>query len=126
MGGSFTAKENGILTALVADCINYNFSEKEALLYIKDTRGREISSDEYYRRKKMVDSGDYAKEWLNYFSKIEQSKPFEIRNKNEISKLRYEVRESAKLLQELYLGTPIIAQIKAKLENVEMLNSGKL
>jgi hypothetical protein len=74
----------------------------------------------------MVDSGAYAKEWLNYFSKIEQSKPFEIRNKNEISKLRYEVRESAKLLQELYLGTPIIAQIKAKLENVEMLNSGKL
>lgn len=89
MGGSFTAKENEILTALVANCINYNFSEKEALLYIKDRLGRVISSDAYYRRKKMVDSGDYAKEWLNYFSKIEQSKPFEIRNKNEISKLRY-------------------------------------
>jgi hypothetical protein len=36
--------------------------------------------------------------------------------------LRYEIRESAKLLQELYLGTPIIAQIKAKIENAQMLN----
>ena len=56
---------------------------------------------------------------------IEQSKPFEIRNKNEISKLRYEIRESAKLLQELYLGTPIIAQLKAKMDHVEMLQSSK-
>ena len=56
---------------------------------------------------------------------IEKSKPFEIRNKNEVSKLRYEIRESAKMLQELYFGTPIIAQIKAKIENVEVLQSSK-
>jgi hypothetical protein len=55
---------------------------------------------------------------------IEKSKPFEIRNKNEISKLRYEIRENAKLLQELSLGTPVIAQIKAKIENAQMLQSG--
>ena len=130
------------------------FSENEALSYIKARLGgREISPETYYRRKKNIDSGDYANEWLNYFSRIgfvvkhkqiievvetlqqdslkdyliEQSKPFEIRNKNEISKLRYEIRESAKLLQELYLGTPIIAQIKAKIDNrnVEMLQSSK-
>jgi hypothetical protein len=56
---------------------------------------------------------------------IEQSKPFEIRNKYEIAKLRYEIRENAKLLQELSLGTPIIAQIKAKIENAQMLQSSQ-
>lgn len=142
MGGSFTAKENEMLKALVADCINYNFNERESLTYIKSRLGREISADVYYRRKKQINSGDYAKEWLNYFSRvgfvvkhkqiievvekiqqdslkdylIEQSKPYEIRNKNEIKQLRYEIRENAKLLQELSLGTPIIAQIKAKID----------
>ena len=57
---------------------------------------------------------------------IEQSKPFELKNKNEIARLRYEIRENAKLIQELSLGTPIIAQIKAKLDkNVEVLQSSK-
>jgi hypothetical protein len=154
MGGSFKANENEILTALVADCINYGFSEREALSYIKARLGgKEISAETYYRRKKNIDSGNYANEWLNYFSRvgfvvkhkqiievvekmqqdtlrdylIEQSKPYEIRNKNEVSRLRYEIRESAKLLQELSLGTPIIAQIKAKIDNrnVEMLQSSK-
>ena len=150
--GSFTNKENETLTALVADCVNYGFTEKEALSYIKvRLGGKEISADAYYRRKKHVDSGDYANEWLGYFSRvgfvvkhkqiievvetlqqdslkdylIEQSKPFELRNKNEISKLRYEIRENAKLLQELSLGTPIIAQIKAKINNVEVLQPSK-
>ena len=155
--GNFKANENEILNVLVADCINYGFTEKEALSYIKARLGgKEISAETYYRRKKNINSEDYAKEWLNYFSKIgfvvkhkqiievietlqqdslkdyliEQSKPFEIRNKNEISKLRYEIRESAKLLQELYLGTPIIAQIKAKLDqkqnqNVKVLQSSQ-
>ena len=33
---------------LVADCVNYGFSEKEALTYIKTRLGREISADAYY------------------------------------------------------------------------------
>jgi hypothetical protein len=151
--GSFTNKENELLNVLVSDCVNYGLSENEALTYIKTRLGREISPDAYYRRKKSINSGEYANEWINYFSKvgfvvkhkqiieviekmqhdtlkdylIENSKSYEIRNKNELSKLRYELRESAKLLQELYLGTPIIAQIKAKIDqkNVEVLQSGK-
>jgi hypothetical protein len=148
--GNFSNKENEVLTALVADTINFGLSEKEALSYIKARLGRQISADAYYRRKKQIDSGNYASEWLNYFTKVgfvvkhkeiidviemvqqdtlkdylnEQSKPFEIRNKNEVSKLRYEIRENAKLLQELSLGTPVIAQIKAKINNVEVLQSG--
>jgi hypothetical protein len=145
--GSFKTNENEILNSLVSDCINYGFSEKESLTYIKSRLGREVSPETYYRRKKSISSGEYANEWINYFSRIgfvvkhkqiievvemmqqdtlkdyliEKNKPYEIRNKNEISKLRYEIRESAKLLQELYLGTPIIAQIKKKLEQAQML-----
>ena len=149
--GNFTLKENKILDALVADSVNYGFSEKEALSYIEIRLGREISAETYYRRKKKIDSGDHAKEWLNYFTKIgfvvkhqeiiktiemiqkdtirdylmENSKSLETRNKNEISKLRYEIRENSKLMQELSLGTPIIAQIKAKIENAELLQTSQ-
>ena len=56
---------------------------------------------------------------------IENSRFYEIKNKNEISKLRYEIRENCKLLQELSLGTPIIAQIKAKIDHVEVLQSSQ-
>ena len=137
--------------ALIADTVNYGLSEKESLSYIKARFGKEISSNAYYNRKKKVDSGIYANEWLNFFSRvgfvvnhkriidtvekmqqdtlkdylIEQSKSYENKNKNEISKLRYEIRENCKLMQELSLGTPIIAQIKAKIENVEVLQSSK-
>ena len=139
--GNSTNKENEISNSLVSDCVNYGLSEKESLTYSKSRLGKDISPDAYYRRKKNIDSGNYANEWLNYFSRIgfvvkhkqiievvekmqqdslkdylvENSKPFESRNKNEISKLRYEIRESAKLLQDLYLGTPIIAQLKTKI-----------
>ena len=143
--GNFKAKENEILTALVSDCINYGFSEREALSYIKARLGKEISAETYYRRKKQVDSGQYAKEWLSYFSKIgfvvnhkkiidviemvqqdtlrdyfiEQNKT--VKNKYELRQLRFEIRENAKLLQELSLGTPIIAQIKAKIDQQQQL-----
>jgi hypothetical protein len=150
--GNFKANENEIINSLVSDCVNYGFTEKESLSYIKSRLGgKEISAETYYRRKKQVDSGNYANEWMSYFSKIgfvvkhkqiievvemvqkdtirdyliEQSKSYEIKNKNEVSKLRYEIRENCKLMQELSLGTPIIAQIKAKIENVEVLQSSK-
>jgi len=147
VGGSFTDKENQILMPLVADCVNYGFTEKEALSYIKARLGKEISTDAYYRRKRQVDSGQYANEWMSYYTRvgflvkhkqilevvemvqqdtlrdyiIEMSKSIEKRNPELIMKYRYEIRENAKLLQELSLGTPIIAQIKARLEHAEML-----
>jgi len=145
MGGSFTVKENQVLMPLVADCVNFGFKEKKALMYIKARFGKEISAETYYKRKKQVDSGQYAKEWLNYFTKIgftvkhkqiidtiemvqqdtirdyliEQNSPN--KDKLEIRQLRYDIRENAKLIQELSLGTPIIAQIRAKVDHVEML-----
>ena len=68
--GSFTNKENELLNVLVSDCINYGISENESLSYIKSRLGREISADAYYRRKKNINSGEYANEWINYFSKV--------------------------------------------------------
>jgi hypothetical protein len=147
--GSFTKREKEMLMALVADCINYGFTEKEALTYIKERLGKKISKDAYYRRKKIVDSGSYAKEYLSYFTRIgfvikhmqiieaiemvqkdtirdyilERDKPEEIRNKNEIRQLRYDIRENSKLLRELSLGTPIIAQIKAKIDQLQNKNA---
>ena len=141
--GNFTDKENKILLPLVADCVNYRLSEKEALSYIKARLGREISPDVYYKRKKIVDSGEYAKEWLSYYRRvgflvkhkqvieviervkqdtirdylIEMGKPHEKRNPELIMKYRYEIRENTKLEQELSLGTPIIAQIKAMVDH---------
>ena len=44
MGGSFQAKENQILTALVIDSVNYGSNEKQALEYIKVRLGREMST----------------------------------------------------------------------------------
>ncbi len=134
---------------LVADCVNYGFSEKEALSYIKARLGKEISTDAYYSRKRQVDSGEYANQWMSYFSRvgfvvkhqqiievvemvqkdtirdylIEQNR--ENRNLELIQKLRYDIRENAKLLQELSLGTPVIAQIKAKLEHAQVVQSSK-
>jgi hypothetical protein len=67
---NFTAKENETLMPLVADCVNYVFSEKEALTYIMTHLGRQISAETYYRRKKRVDGEKYANEWLNYFSRV--------------------------------------------------------
>jgi hypothetical protein len=67
--GNFSNKENEVLNALVSDCINFGLSEKESLTYIKTRLGREISADAYYRRKKNIDSGNYANEWMSYFFK---------------------------------------------------------
>jgi hypothetical protein len=68
--GNFTDKENQILMPLVADCVKYGFTEKEALAYIKARLGRDISPNAYYMHKRKVDGGHYAKEWLNYFTRI--------------------------------------------------------
>lgn len=147
--GSFTISEKEILIALMADCINYGFTEKEALSYIKSRIGKEISKDAHYRRKKIVDSSSYAYDYLSYFTSVgfvvkhmqiievvemiqkdtirdylvEKDKPEQMKNKNEIRHLRFEIRENAKLLQELSLGSPIIAQIKAKIDQTQNANA---
>jgi hypothetical protein len=62
--GNFTDKEKEFLKSLIADCVNFGLNEKESLTYIKSRLGREISPETYYRRKKNIDFGNYANEWL--------------------------------------------------------------
>jgi hypothetical protein len=49
----------------------------------------------------------------------------ENKDPEEIRKIRNDIRENCKLLQELSLGTPIIAQIKTRIENVEVFGPGR-
>jgi len=137
--GNFTTRENQILMPLVADCVNYGLTEAEALAYIKVRLGRPIGADAYYKRKRQIDSGKYANEWVSWYTKvgflirhkqslekmdkleqqtwkdylIEWNKPEHLRNPELIIKYRNEMRKNVKLETELSLGTPIVAQIKA-------------
>lgn len=164
MSREFKQKDTLALQGLVGDCVNYGFSERESLAYIRGRFGKEISARTYYKFKKKVDNGEYSKQWLNYFTKvgfvikhqqiidvaemihkdtirdylIEQNRREEERSDLRIRQLRFDIRENSKLLQELTLGTPIVAQIKAKIDqlqqttttttttnNAQVLHSGK-
>lgn len=147
MTGKF-AKDESVVLSLVSDCVNFGLDEKQSLLYIKTRFGKDMSPRTYYKYKKKIDSGQYAEQWLSYFAKVgflinhkqyietietiqkDTMKDYlvlntqDTRSKNMkvINTLRNDIRENTKLLQELSLGTPIIAQIKAKLENAQMLS----
>ena len=49
----------------------------------------------------------------------ENSKPYEEKNHARIQTYRNSLRENSKLLSELSVGSPIIAQIKARIEKAE-------
>jgi len=147
MARAFKNGEREALQALVSDCINYGFTENESLKYIKARFNRDISERTYYKIKKNIEEGDYANEWLNYYTRVgflvkhKQIMEFveqlqrdiqkeyfiatneKVQNKYNIRQLRYELRDNAKLLQDLALGTPVIAQIKAKLDKLEIDNA---
>ena len=141
----FSKKDKQAVQALINDCVNYGFSQNESLAYVKARFGKEISVGTYYKFKKNIDNGTYSQQWLNYFTRIgfvikhqqiieviemvqkdtirdyliEQNQTGEDRSQFNVRSLRTDIRENAKLLQELTLGTPIIAQIKAKLDQRE-------
>ena len=132
-----TETENKLLNELVKDCITYRLEEKEALQYIA-IRFKQVSLSSYKHRKAKVLSEDANQIWLNHFTRIgfvqhhkEQietiqkiqddslrqysSKQTEDnRNENMILRLKNDIRENAKLLSELGLGTPIISQLKPR------------
>lgn len=139
-----TRTENLFLTELIKDCITYNLKEQEALVYI-ETRFRKISLDSYRHRKCKTLSDSSINLWLNNFSRIgfvishkqqietiekiqqdslrclliETSRRFENRDEDRIYKLKQDIRENVKLLSELSLGSPIIASIRAKIQEKE-------
>ncbi len=51
----------------------------------------------------------------------EEQKPKEIRNENIILRLKQEAREDIKLINELSFGTPIVSQIKKKIQDLKVM-----
>jgi hypothetical protein len=139
-----TETESKFLNELVLDCITYRLSKDEALQYI-ETRFHRISESSYKQRKASVLSDESTQVWLNHFTRIgfvqhhkeqieviqkvqadslrqlftETSK--ENRNENLILRVKNDIRENAKLLSELGLGTPIISAIKSKIQDAEAI-----
>jgi hypothetical protein len=134
--------ENKFLNSLVTDCSTFHLSTQEALEYI-ETKYKRISPASYFRRRAFLESDHSVMVWLNNFCKIgfvqlhkelvenvhviledsnkrlvaeENKVP---RNEGRILRLKADIRESVNLLSELGLGTPIVAQIRAKLAEKE-------
>jgi len=137
------------LEQLVLDCCTYNLSEKESLEYVKIRLGKSISCRHYYRIKRKVSSEPFTQSWLDYHTRIgfaieHRKRIWEIELlqrtciqlfKNEVEKSESEqnldsilaisniiLKNNAKL-SELSLDTPIIAQIKRRLEDAQRMHS---
>ena len=134
-----------LLDKLVTDCITYRLTEKEAHKYIEEEYGKPISSKTYFTIKSRLESQSEVTSqlWLNEFTRIgfvqhhrklidnleriyednlnrffiESRK--EPRNEELILKINANIRENTRLLCELGLGSPIIAAVKAKLQQYE-------
>lgn len=137
--------ESRFLNSLIQDSITYRLTINESLEYIASRLGKRISEPCYKKRKCKVLSDSSTNLWLNNFTRIgfvqshkeqieniqrllndslrsflvETSRRLADRDEDRILKLKSDIRENVKLLSELSLGTPILASIKAKLEQKE-------
>lgn len=149
MPPTFSDKDNKALTILVEDCILYGFSEKESMEYINKRFGKAISLSVYYTRKLNIEAGKQADQWLTYFTKTgflvhhkqlldsinmiqqdnfkrlvkELEKPYEIQDDLKILAIKRDIRENVKTLAELGTSTPIVSQVKKKIEELMVINN---
>ena len=136
--GRVSSRDKQVINQLIIDCSIYNLNENESLEYIRQRLGKEISGRTYRRYSKNLDNDEMTQTWLNQHTKVgfltkhkqiidvidtiqkdtlrdylaENSKPYEEKNHFRIQTYRNSLRENSKILQELTLGSPIIAQIK--------------
>ena len=66
----YTKQQQYQLLEAVRDCITYSLTEKEALVYIKNCTGLEISRCHYYHIKDSVASEPSTQLWLSQFTKL--------------------------------------------------------
>ena len=130
------------LEQLVLDCDTYRLSEKEALEYISTRFRKSISARHYYRMKKKITSEDHLQDWLNEHARIgfviehkkrideieifrkallehlknETLKPISEQDRKGIIQLFETLLKINHRLSELYLGNPIIQEIKNTIE----------
>jgi hypothetical protein len=142
-----TKAENELLKRLVSECLTYDLRENQAMQYIRLQYPREISHRTYYAYKKKLVSESVALQWLNQFSKIgfvqnhhrlmvdakriyqdslrryfnEMAKG-DKSNRYLIMKMEESFRANGKWLLELSMGSPIISQIKAKIEQMNRMD----
>lgn len=143
----FKASSSLQLDSLVHETVIYRFQADKAVEYINE-KFKPLSIDiETYqkRKKKLIKNDTNISLWLNAYAKIgfalkhkqiledieqiltdnwrdyqiENSKPYEEKNKDLCFKYREEIRKNNILLQELSLGSPIIAQIRSQIERYE-------
>ena len=144
--GNISKTESKFINELIKDCITYNLDTKESLEYIK-TRFKKISQSTYQLRKSKVMSEGSINMALNNYTRVGyvkdhmealeyvrmingdsrkqlfnemEKKP---RNEKLILQIKEDIRNNIHLLSELSLGTPIIAGIKAKIQQVENQNA---
>lgn len=132
--------DNKFLNSLVQDCITFRLTETESLEYIKTRYGKTISAPSFNIGKAKVSSDLSTETWQTRFirigfvknhqqdistiSKIRDDSMHQLqieitktnRDEYKILKLKDNIIETAILLSELNLGTPIISIIKPKLE----------
>lgn len=144
MPPTFSDKDNKALNILIEDCLLYGFSEKESIEYINKRFGKPISLSVYYTRKRNIEAGKQADQWLTYFTKAgfllhhkqlldsinmiqqdnfkrlvkELEKPSEQQNELKVLTIKRDIRENVKTLAELGTSTPIVSQVKKKMEQL--------
>ena len=142
--------DNKLINELVKDCLLYRLTESEALDYIEKRYGKKIGLTSYKVRKAKLRSDVSTNIWLNHFTRIgfvqshqghierinklcddsmhqlekEISKPN--RNERMILQLKDSIMEATKLLVGLDMGSPIIAEIKTRLEQKENAQSPQI
>ena len=138
-----STSDSKFLNELVKDCVTFNLDAKVALEYINTRFGKKISISTYQLRKARVLSEGSVNRFLHNYTKVgyvqdhmeaiayikmvnrdsrtQLFNEINKKNRNEriILQIKEDIRENTKLLSELSLGTPIIAGIKAKMQQLE-------
>ena len=132
-------KQNRNLKKAVSDCLVYRFSTKESLDYIEQkNNGVRISERHFFRIKKHLESDEQLQYWFDHHTRIgfalEHKKRidemellisklmqiFQIQSKENnykfVIKLSERIESLNKRLSELYLGNPVISEIKKEVE----------
>jgi len=124
-----------ILNRLIQDCITYRLTDKESQSYVKQYTVVTLSEKYINKKKKEIESEPNITQWLNHHTRIGFIREHKTRM-NEMEKIQEKLihlflsENDTKLLlliseriesinrrlSELNLGSPIIAQIKKKLE----------
>ncbi len=132
-------KQNTNLKKAVNDCIIFRLSTKESLEYIEQkNNGTGISERHFFRIKKFLESDEQLQYWLDHHTRVgfvlEHKKRIdeieliisklmnifqnEIQNNNHkfVLKLSERIESLNKRLTELYLGNPVISEIKKEVD----------